>query len=424
MKRNISNRDLQRIADHAGVSLGEARTALSELPHETRISKVEQSASDLGYMITLRDRVAMAAGVSISTVNLAYRPAERHRLRSSVLQAIEQEASRLGYVPDLLSRTLRADGSRLVAICPAESQFSNPYFGFVLQALIQALHAAGYFPIVTPVPVDRPLPDLALSKQTAGVILWGSRDPDRQADVLRSAGREAVLFGFHPRMSGVSIDSAQAFQEVTIHALKAGYTTLHLGYFNAARPRVASRLEGVARALASWTGPLPELWLTVDQHLKLASTVRRLRVHDLPLAAELLTRLASGVGGTLIRKARTDFLDDRSSELIQDLEVLLYPTRRQRVAILGQSDFVARRLIHRLAQDHPNWTLGHEYGVSGHDDIEALLGFDTPILTTIRHDVEKTAELIVSLLVSRLESPEDQVRHLVIPHQVVYRSSL
>lgn len=50
----------------------------------------------------------MAAGVSIASVNLAYRPSERHRLRLAVLAHIEREAERLGYVPDLLARGQRA----------------------------------------------------------------------------------------------------------------------------------------------------------------------------------------------------------------------------------------------------------------------------------------------------------------------------
>lgn len=423
MKRNISNRDLQRIAAHAQVSLDEARAALSSPSAEGQGSVVEQSASDLGYVITLRDRVAMSAGVSISTVNLAYRPAERHRLRPAVLRAVEQAAARLAYVPDLLSRTLRTDGSRIVAICPAESQFHNPYFGFVLQALIRSLHAEDYHPVIAPVPAGKILPDLALSKQTAGVILWGSPQPDRQAEVLQSAGQEAVLFGFHPRMSGISINSVQAYRDLTLHALQAGYTALHLGYFDAARPWVAARLEGVARALASWSGPFPSNWLTVDRSLNVATTAKQLRTYGWPLAAEFLMQLDQHEGGTLAHKARADFLEDRSAEIARDLEAL-HPSGSQRVAVLGQSDTVARRLIHRLSREHSEWTLGVEYGVSGHDDIEVLLDFETPRLTTIRYDINRMAELMVSLLVSRLTFPEEQLYHLILPHQVVYRTSL
>lgn len=109
--------------------------------------------------------------------------------------------------------------------------------------------------------------------------------------------------------------------------------------------------------------------------------------------------------------------------LTREVEAL-NPSADRRVAVLSQSDFVARRLLHHWGSAHPGWRAGEVVGVSGHDNIEPLLGFDAPLLTTVSTDHDRMVEVLVSLLLGAIEGHADAAPQVTLPSEVVFRQSL
>lgn len=397
MKKSISNRDVERIARHADVSSSDVRTALALKGGTSQdlVERVAQSMQTLHYAVTLRDRVAMAAGTSVATVNRAYRPDARHLVRPEVLRAIEREASRLGYAPDPVAQARRAQGSLIITICPNLAHLFNPYQAALLHALSEAITARGFHPVITPIADDRLLPELAQSSVTNAVVLWENPLLDRQIAALNASKRRGVLIGRHGALTSVVPDWIAAFESVTRRALQGGYEVLHLGYFMGERWSCAARLEGMARALEAHRGPPPELRLCLAPSVDPAKAAHSLFEQGLNAAANLIESLAA-TPGTLVRRPPLG-LDATAVEMMQELERQgVSPARR--IAFLGRSDVIARRFARRLASERPSWHLGSVVGVSGYDNVEPLLGYVDPIISTVAYDIDALACAVVQNL--------------------------
>lgn len=423
MKKSISNRDIERIAQHAHLTPAEVRSALAmkgEASDEL-IAEVASSARALRYAITARDRVAMAAGTSVATVNRAYRPEARHLVRPELLQAIEREAARLSYAPDPVAQARRTQGSPIVAVCPEVAQLFNPYYAAVLLALSHAIARRGLHPVITPIPSDRLLPDLAQSGITSAVVVWEGPRTERQVAALEAIGRRAVLIGRHPALPSVAPDWVSAYEDLTRHALQRGYDVLHLGYFTANRWGPGARLEGIARALAAHGGTRPALHLSLDPATEPGQAAGVLRQRGQPAAAELLAELTATPGA--LERRGVVYGDAVVEEILHELAGLRGSGKR-RVAILGRSDLAARRLVRRLASDHPEWQLGMDVGVVGHDNLEPLLGYLDPIVTSVGYDLDRLAEAVVDFGSDGQQGRAEDARFTPIPAYVVHRASL
>ncbi len=417
LKKSISNRDVERIAHHAGLTTEQVRAALAmrgDMFPEVQ-ERVAASASELRYTITVRDRVAMAAGTSVATVNRAYRPEARHLVRPEVLQAIEREASRMGYTPDPVAQARRTQQSTIVAICPEMTHLSSPYHAALIRALTEVVTERGLYPVITPIPQDRLLPDIAQSSITSLVVLWEGNRTDQQAAALRAAGRQAVLIGHHERLPSVAPDWTEAYERLTHRALEQGYDVLHLGYYSEQRWAAGARLEGMARALASSRHqPRLRLWLHPD--LDLARAVEALHGQDMCAAATLLTVLAQ-TPGALERRPRLG-LEGIIQELTEELRCL-QKGDSQRVALLGYSDMTIRQLMWQLAVDGSGPRLGDHLGLAGHDNLEPIMRYLNPVLTTIAYDFSDFAGQLIDQM-----DPENEGGFTGLPTELILRESL
>lgn len=413
VKKSISNRDVERIALNAKLTPEQVRAALAmrnDVVEEVH-ARVTGSAQELNYSITVRDRVAMAAGTSVATVNRAYRPDARHLVRPQVLHAIEREAYRLGYKPDPVAQSRRTSHSSVVAICPEMRHLANPYHTALIRALSEAVTERGLTPVITPIPAEWQLPDIAQSNITGLVILWEGERTDQQVAALRAAGREAVLIGYHDNLPSVAPDWTDAYEQLTHRALDQSYTTMHLGYFTERRWSASARLEGVARALQTRSHqPRIRLWIEPDFDVQRASDC--LEAHDMTGAAQLLREL-SRTPGSLERRPRLD-LNGIIEELCVDLRA---HGPDERTALLGYSDVVIRRLMQQLSQSGHQVHLGEDLGLAGHDNLEPMLNDINPVLTTIDYSLADMAD--------RAMTTTGQPRSFQrVPTQVIVRESL
>ncbi|MBZ9749795.1 substrate-binding domain-containing protein [Deinococcus sp. HMF7604] len=422
MKKSISNRDVERIAQHAGLSTHQVREALAlrgTMPAET-IEQVRASALALRYTISARDRVAMAANTSVATVNRAYRPDARHLVRPDLLRRIEDEADRLGYTPDLVAQARRSHGSPIVALCVDIEQLFNPYHAQMLLYLMRTFLQRERHPVITPITSGRALPELAQSGVTSSVVLWEGRHTRHQATLLAATGRQAVLIGRHEGLPSVAPDWVSASEHLIQRALDSGYDLLHLGYFSPDHWFPGARLEGLARVLNSHFGPRPELRMWVNPEHNHAQTVSTLRQRALHQAADLFEQLAVTPGALEVRRARRGTAI--TEELMAELDFWV-GERRQRVAVLGLSDLTARLLLHTLETERPDWVLGREVGLVGYDNIEPLLSYLQPVLTTVAYDMDALSQLVADMTLAPRSSQGPDTFE-VVPTTVVDRQSL
>lgn len=421
MKKSISNRDVERIAQHASLTSAQVRAALAlnGEADDDLVARVDRSARALHYTITARDRVAMAAGTSVATVNRAYRPEARHLVRPELQRAIEREAARLSYAPDPVAQARRTGGSPIVALCPELAHLFNPYHAAALLALSEAVARHGLYPVITPISVGLLLPDLAQSSMTSAVVLWEGPNTERQVAALEAVGRRAVLIGRHPALPSTAPDWVSAYADLTGRALERGYDALHLGYFTENSWGSGARLEGVARALLAHDGPAPKVRLWLDPATETGRATRVLRSRGQHAAAELLGELAATPGALDSRKVA--YGDRVLDEMLLELDALREGGSRQ-VAVFGRSDVVARRLAQRLAKSHPGWQIGEDVGLAGHDNLEPLLGYLDPMVTTIDYDLGALAEAVIGMTLRGSDAPADAF--MPIPAWVVHRNSL
>ncbi|ADV65809.1 LacI family DNA-binding transcriptional regulator [Deinococcus maricopensis] len=422
MKKSISNRDVERIAEHAGLSATQVRQALAlkgDVPQDLS-DRVMRSAQALRYTISARDRVAMAANTSVATVNRAYRPEARHLVRPDLLRTIEAEAARLGYTPDLVAQARRTQGSPIVTLCVELDRLFNPYHATMLRFLMEAVLRRGLHPVITPVTPERALPELAQSGVTTAVVLWEGQRTAQQVAMLEATGRRAVMIGWHEALPSVAPDWSGACAHLTQRALERQYTTLHLGYLHANAWGPSARLEGVARALRQHQGPRPNLRLWVAPDLNLPRLTRDLAQSGRHDAADLLDELLHTPGALERRPALNQTI--AITEITADVEAL--HARGERVAVFGLPDMAARQLLYTLQHQHPDWHVGEDIGVVGYDNIEPLLPYLAPILTTVAYNMRQLADRVADLVQSGLDRAVPPPSFDLLPAQMIVRESL
>ena len=91
---------------------------------------------------TLTD-IAKATNTSVSTVSRVLAGGTvSQRISPETRARVREAASRLGYKPNLLARSLRTRRSHTVALLV--SDIANPFFGRLASLIEQSLHGHGY----------------------------------------------------------------------------------------------------------------------------------------------------------------------------------------------------------------------------------------------------------------------------------------
>ncbi|MEO6394996.1 MAG: LacI family DNA-binding transcriptional regulator [Devosia sp.] len=121
-------------------------------------------------MATIRD-VAKMAGVSISTVSLAF--SAKGRVSPDTHQRIWAAAQTVGYVPNPLAQGLKSGRSRLIGMVVGD--ISNPFFGRLLKGVERTALAHNHMVIVSDSDADAKqelaIIDQLTEQRVAGIIL-------------------------------------------------------------------------------------------------------------------------------------------------------------------------------------------------------------------------------------------------------------
>ena len=182
-------------------------------------------------MSTIRD-VARLAGVSVSTVSLAFNSPSR--VSASTARRIISAAESLGYTrADPIAQSLSSGRSRLIGMIVAD--ISNAFFGRLLREVERHAHENGYLVLVsdTHAEPDREQSILQhmISMRVAGILLSPCGVNTHQTRHLSHLKTPCILFDQKPEAVSadfVGTDNALATSMLTEHLIQLGHQRIAL----------------------------------------------------------------------------------------------------------------------------------------------------------------------------------------------------
>ncbi|GAA3530124.1 LacI family DNA-binding transcriptional regulator [Aeromicrobium panaciterrae] len=328
------------------------------------------------------DEVAAHAGVGRGTASRVINgsPQVSERTKAAVLKAVEE----LGYVPNQAARTLVTRRTGTVALVIAESEeriFGEPFFAGVVRGISNALNEASRQLVLSLVQGDEQVNRLGayLSRQHVdGVLLLSLHDDGAFPVDLESRGIPMVLGGrsqLWDTASYVDVDNRGGAQQAVSYLIKTG-----------------------RRSIATITGPRG-----------MASGRDR---HDGYVDA--LTEEGMVADPTLAEEG------DFSEQSGRDAMEALLARHPDIDAVFAASDLMAMGAMRTLAR----------HGRAIPDDV-AVVGFDgtagsettDPPLTTVRQPLVRLGQEMAAMVLRRIEDPDLPTEQLVLPVELVVRSS-
>jgi LacI family transcriptional regulator len=204
---------------------------------------------------TLRD-VATAAGVHPATASRALNPETRILVSEDTARRVTAAASRLGYRPNPVARSLRTRRSHTVGVLIPD--LNNPLFPPIVRGLEDKLAAAGYVALLGNTDADasreRVLFEQMRARHVDGFVLATATLHDRLLEEAAAAEVPVVLMNRLAQdysFPSVSVDNEQGARMAVTHLAKLGHTRIA----HVAGPQEAStgvsRLRGFRDGMAS-----------------------------------------------------------------------------------------------------------------------------------------------------------------------------
>ncbi|HEX5689490.1 MAG TPA: LacI family DNA-binding transcriptional regulator [Roseiflexaceae bacterium] len=179
--------------------------------------------------------VARAAGVSVTTVSVVLndRPSAV-RISEATRAAVQDAATRLGYIPNQAAQNLRRRPKVLTLLT---GNLANPYFTDIAASVRSAAANEGYelnvVEAVQPESEARALAQLRNGSSAGAIVATGRHRARGQAlDALQAlvrGGLPAVIVcdsSPDPAIPAIRIDDAQGACEITSHLLKLGHRAI------------------------------------------------------------------------------------------------------------------------------------------------------------------------------------------------------
>jgi LacI family transcriptional regulator len=179
---------------------------------------------------TLRD-VATAAGVHPATASRALNPSTRLLVSEDTAQRVLEAASRLGYRPNPVARSLRTRRSNTVGVLIPD--LNNPLFPPMLRGVEDMLAERGYVALIGNTDADerreRMVFDQMLARHVDGFVLATATLRHPILDEAAEADLPVVLMNRtasgYP-FSSVSVDNEQGVQAAVAHLAALGHTRI------------------------------------------------------------------------------------------------------------------------------------------------------------------------------------------------------
>jgi LacI family transcriptional regulator len=329
---------------------------------------------------TLRD-VAAAAGVHPATASRALNLDTRVLVNADTARRVLDAATELRYRPNPIARGLKTSRSFTVGVVVPDLR--NPLFPPIARGIEERLEPAGYTSLLANTDNDpereRLSFDALRARQVDGYITASARREHPLLEELAANGRPLVLANRRTDDEGLASvvpDDRDGMCQAVAHLAALGH-----------------------RRLAHLAGP-SDLSTGVHRH---EGFVQGMRAAGLAVDADLVV-----AGG--------GFTEAEGARLCREL----LARRARFTAVLAGNDLLALGCIDALRDaglDCPG-----DVSVVGFNDMDWSARFSPP-LTTVRVPHQRLGMAAADLLLERLVDPHAEVRHVVLPVQLVVRGS-
>jgi LacI family gluconate utilization system Gnt-I transcriptional repressor len=249
--------------------------------------------------------VAAAAGVSVVTVSRAFNAPDKVSARTR--QKIDEAIRQIGYVPDLVARSLVSRRSRVIAACVPTFVLSD--IPSCMQGLSDVITREGFQLLLgsTSYSAEQESAMVAamLGRRPDGLVLTGTDHAPEVRTLLRQAGVPVVeLLNARgtPVGMAVGIDKARAVQAMTAHLCRSGYRRIAFcSRSTTGNDRARARRQGYLAALKqARIRPDPDLLFEIDgSSTSGAEVVTKLTTRGTRVDAIVFTGDAPAVGAYL-----------------------------------------------------------------------------------------------------------------------------
>ncbi len=206
------------------------------------------------------DDVAALAGVHKGTVSRALNVATAHQVNAVTVRRIQRAAKQLGYVPNVMARSLRTNLSMTVGVIVPD--LTNPIFPPILRGIESHLVERGYTALVANTEgrdsTERVAFESLLARRVDGfIVATGRRDHPFLADAYER-GTKIVLVNRGGSEAGyplVTGDDARGIVAAVEHLVELG----HRNIAHIAGPAAFSTSNVRREAFLAAVGPIPGL---------------------------------------------------------------------------------------------------------------------------------------------------------------------
>lgn len=333
--------------------------------------------------VTIRD-VANATGVSPSTVSRVI--SDSPRISAETKKRVRKAMKELGYHPNFIARSLVNQSTNVIGIVfpsSGKAAFQNPFFTEVLRAISEGAQDQRYGIQLTTGKTEEEIYNdminMVQGQRVDGIIMLYSRLNDPIMTYLLKQNFPFIVIGKPPinsdKITSVDNNNEIAAKEATQKLISLGYK--RVGFIGGQDSFMVtlSRLAGYKEALLEASIPIRE----------------ELIIHD---------TFQIGDGNYAVRK--------------------LMSLDRQPTAILVEDDLMAMSVLQSL----------REQGLSVPQDV-AIIGFNNtmfselsnPPLSSIDIHIFELGLEAVKQLAARIKNEAEPIKRIVIPHELVLRSS-
>ncbi len=329
--------------------------------------------------LTLED-IARISGVSRSTVSRVINgdPNVNDRTRKKVQDIIQN----LNFQPNLAARGLAAGSTRVIGlVIPVgiSSIFTDPYFPILIQGVSSACNQLGYsimLWLAEPQYERKTISQILYNGLIDGVIVSSMVMDDPLIDRLYESNRPFITIGRHPtneKVNYVDVDNRVGAYQGVSYAFRTGH-----------------------HRVALLGGPNK----TIGAQDRYQGYMDALYERGLSFIPELV--------------AEGEFSDVSGYQAM----LRLIPQRPDAVFVASDAmAFAAMRAIQEAGLRIPE-----DIAVVGFDDIPPA-ATSKPPLTTVRQPIMRTGRTAAEMLIDMIEHPSPQVHRVVLPTELVIRSS-
>ena len=270
-------------------------------------------------MVSIKD-VAKAAGVSTATVSRVL--AKGLHVRPHVREKVLAAAAKLGYRPNLVARSLRAQRSKTIGLIV--SDVANPFFTAISRSVEDSAYAQGFSVLLGNTDEDpqREATYLDLMRDTniAGIIFSPTRQTMARFASLPFDIPMVVIDRFMPdaEVDAVLLDNVDAARRLATHLLENGYQRIG-ALFGDVGTTGDERRRGYQQALREYDiSPLAELVRCVSPRMEAGYAATRELLDLRPIPDALLA------GNSLLAAGAMQAIRERGLTIPRDLALVSF----------------------------------------------------------------------------------------------------